>query len=118
MHCRSSCTHSRLLLPVCFTLFFSADGLILELAKEPSLFLLPFIGRIGRSLIFFRYHAGAIMAIEGVATVCGRRRVQRFFLPSKVADFLLNVRVLFKVLFILVRMSPDRARRISFRVHL
>jgi len=109
-----SCTHSRLLLPVCFTLFFRTDGLVLELAEEPS-FLLSFLGGIGRSLVFSRYHAGAIMAIEGVATGVGRRSV---FLPSKVADFLLNVRVLFEVLFILVRMSPDRAWRISFRVHL
>ena len=117
MQCGLNCTHYCLFPLVCFTLFFSTDGLILKLAKEPS-FLLSFLGGIGRSLVFFWYHAGAIMAIEGVATGSGRWSVLRFFLPGKVADFLLNVWVLSKVLLILVRMSPDRTWRFSFRVHL
>lgn len=69
MNHKLSSTHSLLLLPVCFTLFFGTDGPILELAKEPP-FLLSFFGGIGLSLVFFRYHAGAIVAIEGVATSC------------------------------------------------
>jgi hypothetical protein len=68
-----SCTHSRHLSLVCFALFFGTDRLILESTKEPSLFLLSFLGGggIGRGMVFVRYHAGAIMTIEGVATAPG-----------------------------------------------
>ena len=64
------CTYPGLLPLVCFALFFCTDSLILELAKESSL-LFSFLGRIHGSFVVLWYHAGAITAIEGVATGLG-----------------------------------------------
>jgi hypothetical protein len=58
---------SSLFLPIFIPFFFGADRLILELAKKSSLFL-SFIGRIRRRRLLIRYHAGAIISAEGMAT--------------------------------------------------